>query len=263
MHFSKMVATGNDFIVMDNRHSGIGRLSDMARRLCDRRFGIGADGLLFLEKSKRADFKMRIFNPDGTEPDMCGNGLRCISLYAKTKSIASSKMAIETRAGLLSASVKDKLVKIMMTDPSDIRLGIDLEIEKKSYTVHHINTGVPHAVTFIDDMDGIDVFRIGRLIRYHKAFKMQGANVNFVLCKGRNNIQMRTYERGVEAETLACGTGAVASAIISSIIKGLKPPIDVKTRGGGLRVYFKKKSDTFSEVFLEGEAKEVFTGTVK
>lgn len=266
IEFSKMVATGNDFIVVDNRCSYIvHRTSHIARKWCDRRTGIGADGLLLLEKSKRADFKMRIFNPDGSEPQMCGNGSRCIALYAKMRKIAPlTDMTIETKAGLLSATVRDRSVKINMTEPKDIKLGINIETGKETYQLHFINTGVPHAVYFVKELDRVDVFQIGKRLRYHRVFMPSGTNVDFVQTKGKNTLLMRSYERGVEAETSACGTGAVASAIISSIIKGFDSPVKVYTRGGVLNIYFKKKGkDRFTNVFLEGEAREVFAGVIK
>ena len=263
--FSKMVATGNDFIVVDNRRRyltiGIPRL---VKKLCDRRLGIGADGLLLLEKSRRADFKMRIFNPDGSEPQMCGNGSRCIALYARIKRIVSSSgMTIETIAGILSAKADNRSVKINMIEPKDIKLGIDIEIDKKTYQIHYINTGVPHAVYFVKESDKADVVNIGRRVRYHKAFMPAGTNMDFVQPKAKNSLLMRTYERGVETETLACGTGAVASAIISSITMGLSSPVKVYTRGGTLKIYFRREHNRFSKVFLEGEAKEVFIGNIK
>lgn len=263
--FSKMVATGNDFIVLDNSKSQIpDPKSQIAKRLCDRKLGIGADGLLLLEESKRADFRMRIFNPDGSEPEMCGNGSRCIAIYARTKKVVpSSGMTIETRAGILSAKVDNGSVKINMTEPKDIKLGIDIEIDKKTYQLHYINTGVPHAVCFVKEADKADVINIGRTIRYHKAFMPSGTNVDFVQPKAKETLFMRSYERGVETETFACGTGAVASAVISSIIKGFSSPVKVYTRGGVLKIYFKRDNNIFTRVFLEGGAREVFTGEIK
>lgn len=262
--FSKMVATGNDFVVVDNRRpQTAGRKGQLARFLCNRKSGVGADGLLLLEKSRKADFKMRIFNPDGSEPGMCGNGSRCIALYARAHKIADSDMRIETKAGLLSAKVNKNRVRMNMMDPKNIKLGIGLEIDKKPYELHHINTGVPHAVYFVKSFDKIDIFWLGRSIRYHKIFKPAGCNADFVQAKGKNALFIRTYERGVEAETLACGTGAAASAIISSIMKGFKSPVKVYAKGGLLYIYFKKKGNRFSDIFLEGEAKEAFEGRIR
>ncbi len=262
--FSKMIATGNDFVVLDNRKQIIGnRISNLARRLCDRKLGIGADGLLLVEKSKIADFKMRIFNPDGSEPEMCGNGSRCIALYAKLNKIAPYSMKIDTKAGLLSAKAGNVNIKIKMTEPKDIKLRVGLKLKNKRYKLHYINTGVPHVVCFVKDLDYVDLRSFGKAVRYHKLFMPEGTNVNIVYVKSKASISIRTYERGVEDETLACGTGSVASAVISGIVKGLKPPITVCTRGGSLKIYFTLKNHIISNLFLEGGAKEVFKGQIK
>jgi diaminopimelate epimerase len=263
INFTKMVATGNDFVVMDNRFAVVGgRLAEFARKICNRKTGIGADGLLLVEKSKKADFRMRIFNPDGSEPDMCGNGSRCIALYAKKYGIAKSHMKIETGAGILSAVVKNNKVRINMTDPKALKLSIGLKANGKKYLMHHINTGVPHAVYFSGNIDAKDMYGLGRAIRYHNFFKPQGTNFNLVETMPGNAISIRTYERGVEEETLACGTGAVASAIISNYVKKLESPVKVHARGGKLTIYFKRKDNKFYDVFLEGEAQEVFKGEI-
>jgi len=271
MQFTKMQAAGNDFVVINNtlRASrlpagkagfALHQLPLLARKLCDRRFGIGGDGVLILEKSAKCDFKMRIFNPDGSEAEMCGNGLRCLSFFAYKNKIAASLMSVETKAGILSAQVSSNKVKINMLKPSSIKLGIDISIGGKSYKVHHINTGVPHAIVFVDNLDAVNVKELGRALRYHSIFKPKGANVDFVKIKSKGTIAIRTYERGVEAETLACGTGATASAVISGIVKQLQSPVSVSTKGGLLKVYFKKKNNIVTDVFLEGEACVVFEG---
>ncbi|NQT95261.1 MAG: diaminopimelate epimerase [Candidatus Omnitrophica bacterium] len=261
IQFTKMVATGNDFVVVDDRRSQIKvPRPKLARQFCDRKLSIGSDGLLILEKSKRADFKMRIFNPDGSEPDMCGNGSRCIALYARLNRIVGSKMRIETKAGILKASVTKSMVKINMTGPEDLCLNINLKVDGKNRRLHYINTGVPHVVYFVNNIEKVDLFNLGRAIRFHKKFAPQGTNVNIVQAEGKNAILVRTYERGVEEETLACGTGSAASAIISGMIKGYNSPVRVNTKGGKLNIYFKLKDNKVTDVFLEGEAKEVFKG---
>ncbi|TSA56265.1 diaminopimelate epimerase [bacterium] len=261
INFTKMAATGNDFIVIDNRFSPSGcRL--LAKKLCDRKLGIGADGLLVLEKSVKADFKMRIFNPDGSEPDMCGNGSRCIALYAKNRKIAPASMPIETKAGLLYAVAGKNKVKINMTEPKDIKLSINLKAGAKTYRLHHINTGVPHTVFFTNEVDKIDLNAFGKSIRYHSMFAPEGTNVNIVRIENASSVSIRTYERGVEAETLACGTGSVACAIIFSLVKNIKSPVKVFAKGGELRIYFERKDNKFYNVFLEGEAREVFSGEI-
>jgi diaminopimelate epimerase len=171
-------------------------------------------------------------------------------------------MSIETKAGILRADVKGDFVKINMTEPKDIRPGIDIEIERKTYQLNLIDTGVPHAVCFTDNIALMAVSQIGRAIRIHKAFSPRGTNVDFVQLKGKNSILMRTYERGVEAETLACGTGATASAIISNMVKGCSSPVKVITKGGELIVYFKRRDKKFTDVYLQGNAKKVFEGKI-
>ena len=228
--FVKAVASGNDFIIL-NYQLPITNYQLLAKKICDRKYGIGADGLLVLEKSKIADVRMRIFNPDGSEAQMCGNGARCVAFYFKSKisrqksrdpDISSgknqkSKISIETKAGIIDSEVRGFNVKIKLTNPKDIKLNIPLKINNRILKVNFINTGVPHTVIFVEGLDKIDVVNLGRIIRYHKKFMPQGTNVDFVEIKDDENIRIRTYERGVEDETLSCGTGAVASAIISNI----------------------------------------------
>ena len=264
--FTKMQAAGNDFIIIDRTsyivHRISYKLSKLAIKMCDRRFGIGADGLLVLEKSKKCDFKMRIFNPDGSEPQMCGNGLRCIAFLAHKKKIAPASMSIETKAGILSAKISGKKVKIKMTQPKSIKLGLDVSVNGRDYQLYYVDSGVPHAVYYVNKLDNADVYDLGSRIRHHGLFKPRGCNVNFVKASGGRNIKIRTYERGVENETLACGTGAVASAVISALVKRISSPINVYTKGGLLKIYFKKSGNKVKDVFLEGEAEIVFEGGI-
>ncbi|MBN1526030.1 MAG: diaminopimelate epimerase [Candidatus Omnitrophica bacterium] len=263
--FTKAVATGNDFVVVDNRGGMIGRnIAGFARKVCDRKRGVGADGLLLVERSKKADLKMRIFNLDGSEPEMCGNGSRCIALYAKEKKIAPKEMDIETVAGVLSATVRDEMVKVKLTDPRDIKWNLCLMIHKCPYRVNFTNTGVPHVIHFVDDLERVDVKDLGWKIRYHEDFAPAGTNVDFVKVMDKKNIKIRTYERGVEDETLACGTGSVASAIIAAEAEKLDSPITVETRGGEkLKVYFEKDEGEFRNIYLEGRAQLVYEGVIK
>lgn len=259
-----MQATGNDFIVVDSRSQkteGRGqKLPELAKKICDRKYGIGADGLLLLEKSKKCDFKIRIFNPDGSEPEMCGNGIRCVSLFAYKNKIAGSSMKIETMAGVLSAAVTKNNIKIRMTDPDSIKLGLNVNLDGETYKVNHINTGVPHLVYYVDKIANADVSKLGKGLRNHAFFQPKGANVNFVQTLSKTSITIRTYERGVESETLACGTGSVACAIISSLVKNVASPVNVKTCGGLLKIYFSKKGKRFTDIYLEGEVHVVFNG---
>ncbi len=261
--FTKMVASGNDFIIVDRRrHNNIHRLGRFAIQVCDRKHGVGADGLLLLERSRRADVKMRIFNPDGSEPQMCGNGVRCAALHtAKSR----SEIKIETAAGVIEGVVNKRngLVEIKMREPRDIKLDLPITIAKRSIKVNFINTGVPHAVIFVEGIDNIDVVGIGRQVRFYKKFLPAGTNVDFMQILDNNNIKLRTYERGVEDETLACGTGAVAAALIYAIRYPLsaKRKINVHTRGEEiLKVDFNNINGKFKDIWLEGKARAVYSG---
>ena len=262
--FTKSVATGNDFIIVDDRRKRLpARPAELARQLCDRRRAIGADGLLVVGPSAKADFRMRIFNPDGSEAEMCGNGSRCVALYARTKKIAPAHMSFETRAGIIEGTVQGDLVKVKLSDPKDIKWNLCLMIDRCPYTVDVINTGVPHVIHFVNDIDTIDVKNLGKEMRYHEAFSPAGSNVDFVKIDGKNTIRVRTYERGVEDETLACGTGAVASAIIAAEAEKMTSPVTVRTQSGEkLTIYFETAHGGFKNVYLEGEAALVFEGTI-
>lgn len=261
--FSKMVASGNDFVVYEaGRHSL--DYGSLARKICERKFGVGADGLLVLEKTHRADIRMRIFNADGSEAQMCGNGARCAALFVKSHiKPHASKIAIQTKAGIIMAQLHGENVKIKLTDPTRLKIEIPLKVRSRSLRVNFINTGVPHAVIFVEGLDKIDVKNLGREIRFHKQFAPKGTNVNFVEVMDRNSIRVRTYERGVEDETLACGTGSTASALIASFM--LQAPgskvVNAHTRSGEiLKIYFKEKKDKFEDVWLEGKVKTVYAG---
>lgn len=264
--FTKAVATGNDFVIIDNRRGVLkSGFAQLAKKLCSRIYGIGADGLLLVEKSLEADFRMRILNSDGSEASMCGNGSRCIALFAKVNKIAPADMKIETAAGILKASVKSDEVKVRLTDPKDIQWNLCLMINECPYKVNLTDTGVPHVIHFVKDLEDIDVKHLGSQMRYHKEFSPAGANVDFVkiLDVKSSSIAVRTYERGVEDETLACGTGAVASAIISAEADKLSSPVSVHTKSGeALKVYFDYEEGKFRNVYLEGKAKLVYTGVI-
>ena len=252
--FTKMVGSGNDFIIITGKPAG--DLPRLAKTLCDRKFGIGADGLLLLNKCKDADLSMRIFNADGSEAQMCGNGARCAVFFS-----GKPKASLRTAAGIIYTEIYGRQVKIQLTTPKDIKLDIPLIVNGRKLKVNFINTGVPHVVVFVRGIEGIDVKNIGRIIRYHTKFSPAGTNVNFVEEKGKNLIQIRTYERGVEDETLACGTGSTAAALIFALKKNLDDLIKVKTQSREiLKVYFQKENNKFKKVWLEGSAKIVYKG---
>jgi len=259
-----MVASGNDFVLIEGiSQRAAGDLGELARSLCDRKFGAGADGMLFLEKSKSADIRMRIFNADGSQAQMCGNGARCVAFYLGRRQQIGRKLKIETAAGVVLAQYFVDVVKVRLTDPQGIRAGIPIDLGDRRIKVNFINTGVPHAVIFVEGLDEIDCFNLGRQIRYHQAFAPAGTNVDFVEVTDNHSIKVRTYERGVEDETLACGTGSAAAALVASFTSSVADvdKIDVRTKGGEtLKVYFKRIRGGFSDVWLEGTAAIVYKG---
>lgn len=265
LHFTKMNGAGNDFILVDNRTGDIHLDRTQIARLCDRHRGIGADGVLLLEKpSNRADFRMRYFNADGGEAEMCGNGARCFARFASKVADAEAKISFETPAGVISAKLVGDLVTLQMTKPTDLSLNIKLVVADENKTVHFINSGVPHVVIPVSRVNDVDVHAEGSRIRHHKVFSPKGANVNFIEKRGLKEIAVRTYERGVEAETLACGTGIVASALVFAAIENAASPITVIARGGDeLRVGFEKSDNSFRNVTLTGPAEFVFEGTIE
>ena len=265
LRFTKMNGAGNDFILIDNRAGDVHLDCSQIVRLCDRHRGIGADGILLLEKAtNRADFRMRYFNADGGEAEMCGNGARCFARFANKVARAQTKISFETPAGVISAELVGDAVRLHMTEPTDLRLDIVLPVANKNKTVHFINSGVPHVVIPVPRIDDVDVRRQGSAIRYHKMFSPKGANVNFIEKRGLKKIAVRTYERGVEDETLACGTGVVASALIFAASENANGPISVIARGGDeLRVGFEKSQGQFRNVTLTGPAELVFEGAIE
>jgi len=261
--FLKMSGSGNDFILVDNRKGIIDgdNLNHFVKRICRRRFSVGADGFILLQGSDKADFKWKFFNADGSEAEMCGNGGRCAAQFAYLKGIAGKEMSFETLAGIIKAEILGDRVKLEMSVPKGIDLDQILLIEGEEHIVCFINTGVPHVVEFVSDIDECQVIKLGRAIRYHDRYKPEGTNANFVYARDRSNIVIRTYERGVEDETLACGTGAVAAALVAYLRGMVSSPVAVKTKGGGvLAVHFKLNKEGFEDVFLEGDARVIYEG---
>ncbi len=265
INFFKMSGSGNDFILIDNRDgsAGISDWSAFAKRVCEPRISLGADGLIVVVPSSQADFRWLFYNADGSEAEMCGNGGRCAARFAFLKGIAQGKMSFETRAGIIDAEVCDRIVKLRLTDPSVPVVDYTLRVAGSDLVMNNINTGVPHAVHYVEDIEGVDVFAYGREIRRHAHFQPAGTNANFVKVLDRGTIQVRTYERGVEAETLACGTGAVASALISAWKGLVDAPVSVRVRSGEiLKIYFEKNSQGFEKVYLEGGTTLVCQGVL-
>lgn len=260
-----MHGSGNDFILIDNRKGILSKphMGEFAAKVCQRKFFVGADGLIFIENSETADFKWQFFNADGSEAEMCGNGGRCAARFAHLMGIGGNNLSFETRAGIIKAAVDGEKIKLEMTEPSGIILDTKLFLEEDEHILHSVNTGVPHLVEFVDDLAHIDVLRVGRFFRNHKRFQPAGTNVNFITVPDSLNLKIRTYERGVEDETFACGTGCIASALIASCKNLIVSPVLVHTRGGeALKVFFKKTREGFKEIFLEGDAKIAYRGEI-
>jgi len=264
LRFTKMNGAGNDFVLIDNRLGNINLKRNLIARLCDRHRGIGADGILLLEKAQnRADFRMRYFNADGGEAEMCGNGARCFARFANKVAGARGKISFETPAGVISADLTRDLVTLQMTEPTDLRLNVPLRVADENKNIHFINSGVPHVVIPVGQVDDVNVRREGAAIRRHEMFSPKGANINFIEKRGASKISIRTYERGVEDETLACGTGVVASALIFAATEDVNGPIEVLVRGGNeLQVGFENTGMQFKNVTLTGPADFVFEGTI-
>ena len=271
--FTKMSGTGNDFIVIDHRQPFIaeGMQPEFARRICRRRFSAGADGLILIENSDTADFQWQFYNGDGSRAEMCGNGARCAARFAYVNKIAPATMRFNTTAGEIEAQILDQsgaTVKIRLTAPEDLRLQIPLAIGGSEQVLHFINTGVPHTVLLFDDAGAVPVADWGRTIRFHELFQPAGTNANFVQVHDSGSIKVRTYERGVEDETMACGTGAVASALITALLDRAKPPVSVITSGGEqLTIHFSmtgepgnRQLDLSAGIFLEGPAHVIYEG---
>lgn len=262
--FTKMNGTGNDFLVIDNRNQQVPpeHQPEFTRRVCRRMFSAGADGVIFIEDSDRADFRWRFYNSDGSIPEMCGNGARCAARFAFRAGIAGERMSFETVAGIIEAEIRpDEEVRLRMTEPFDLREDFTIFVGGREHRAAFINTGVPHAVILVED-ENTPVKEWGREVRFHPMFEPEGTNANFVTIRGRNEILSRTYERGVEDETRACGTGAVASAVIASIKEKCASPVQVITSGGErLTIEFEiKEGGRVGEVFLTGPARIVYHG---
>jgi diaminopimelate epimerase len=267
--FYKMTGSGNDFIVIDNRSLLIDadRCQDLVRFACRHKLSVGADGLILIENDAEVDFQWRFFNADGSEAEMCGNGARCAARFAYLKGIVRNhKMAFRTIAGIIQAEIKGERAKVRVTSPHSLKENISLQMENHSLSLHFIDTGVPHVVHFVTDksaLELLDVSSLGRALRFHPQFKPAGANVNFAVLFDPHHMAVRTYERGVEAETLACGTGSIASVLVAAAKKLVNSPVEVLTQSAEtLTIHFEQRDNQglaqFAEVYLEGDAKVVY-----
>jgi len=263
--FFKMNGCGNDFILIDNRTAPLAAdPAAFSKSVCRRKLSVGADGLILIESADAFDFQWQFYNADGSRAEMCGNGARCAARFARLLGMAGEKMTFLTDAGPIEAQMRGEQVKIKMTPPADCRMAANIDLSVGPRTVSSINTGVPHVVLETDRLAEADVVPLGREIRRHARYAPAGTNVNFVQLDGENRLRVRTYERGVEDETLACGTGCVAAALVTALGRQWPSPIPVVTRSGGiLTIYFEKNGDRFQDVYLEGDARIVCTGEIQ
>jgi len=266
LSFTKMSGAGNDFLVLETE-KGL-NYKKLAPQMCDRTSGVGADGLLILDASEKCDYRMRIINADGSEAEMCGNGSRCMAAYIVANKKPRKKLfSIETLAGEILAEAKAETARVRLSNPKDYRSDIPLVINERILHANFIDTGVPHAVIFVAGLKKIDVVNLGRTIRFHSAFEPRGTNVDFVEQIDEKLVAVRTYERGVENETKACGTGSVASAIIAylkshpGVVNVKNGEMSVRTASGEvLNIAFDKNNDEFYNVWLTGSARFIAEG---
>ncbi len=262
-----MNGAGNDFVVFDNRDQSLEFSKEKIARICNRQRGVGSDGLLMVEPAQNgvADFRMRYYNADGGEAEMCGNGARCFARFVNFLSDNNlGTTSFETIAGVIGAEFVGDEVRIELSEPFDKQAAVELDLDGEEFTVHAINTGVPHAVVFVDDLESLDIRRFGAAIRNHDHFSPAGTNANFVEKQDDGSIAIRTYERGVEDETLACGTGMVACAIFHEELNGVETPISIRVASGEtLEVSFQKnETGKYEKVTLLGPAEFTFEGSL-
>lgn len=263
IEFDKMEGAGNDFVLIDNRD---GRISGSVKQklaidYCRRCLGVGADGMIFVEKDPEFNFSWDFYNSDGSRAEMCGNGARCAARYAKKIGAAGDAMTFRTLAGPIKGEITPRGAKVQLTNCRIPKNAEIIRVEGEPLRLWFLNTGVPHAVVQVDGLEAVDVKRLGRLVRYHEHFAPAGTNVNFFALGDGNRLAIRTYERGVEDETLACGTGSVAASIAAGKFLGKGSPVTVNTRSGEeMVVYFTIAGDEAVGVFLEGGARLVFSG---
>lgn len=266
--FTKMNGAGNDFVVMDNRDRSLSLTTAQIALLCDRHRGVGADGLMLVEPPENgATARMRYYNADGGEAEMCGNGARCFAKFlSRLHENQLESLNFETIAGVIAADFPGSIgeVCVQLSDPFDLTLNQVLTLaDGKESTVHSFNTGVPHAVVFVTDIDAIDLVPMGASLRYHEAFAPAGTNANFAEILNPQSLRIRTYERGVEGETLACGTGMAACALLHAELNNLSGPIAVKVAGGDtLSIDFSRGAKGYENVTLTGPADFVFEGSL-
>jgi diaminopimelate epimerase len=260
-----MAGGGNDFVVIDHRTARITDPGDLARRVCTRALSVGADGLILIEGSNRATLRMRYFNADGSLGEFCGNGTRCAARFAFLNVIAGKQMTIETDAGIVAATIGEGgMVTISLPAPKAFQAQRPLALGERIVNGSSIVVGVPHYVIFLkDDLWSQDIAPLGRAIRRHPELQPHGSNVNFVVVRDQHAIEVRTYERGVEAETLSCGSGVVATAVTSALFGRVSSPVSVLTRSGiSYEVSFELADGDATSVRLKGDARLIYRATI-
>jgi diaminopimelate epimerase len=264
LSFTKMHGAGNDFVLINNLSGAISLSKEQIAFLCDRHRGVGADGILLLEEpGQKGDFWMRYYNSDGGEAEMCGNGARCFARFASRQAGPFESLTFETPAGLIRANLNGEQVTVNLSAPHNLVLQRSIDVGGAKLTIHSINTGVPHAVVFVERVLDAPVIAWGNTIRWHAAFKPAGTNADFTEVLDRGKLQIRTYERGVEDETLACGTGVVASALIYAALHDHPGSVSVQVKSGDwLEVHYSKLEKQFQDVSLTGPAVFAFEGTI-
>jgi len=260
--FAKYAGCGNDFIIFDNQSNDFPLHRSVIQKLCHRHHGIGADGVLLLERSEVTDFRLRIFNSDGSEAEMCGNGMRCFVKWLMAKGYPQSVFHIKTMDNIITAESSGDMITLDMGKPANIQWNLSLKYDNRFLRIHSLNTGVPHAVHFVDNAEEVDILKIGSYLRNYSLWSPKGTNATFAQKMGSHHLKIRTYERGVEGETLACGTGAAAAAVAAAY-EGMEGPIKIETRSGDLlTVEFKSENNAFSNIKLTGPATFVFQGSI-
>lgn len=267
--FWKLSGSGNDFIVIDYRQPmpSQDEMRVFVSKVCRRGLSVGADGVILIKPSDLADYGWHFYNADGGEVDMCANGTRCAARFAYENNIAPAKHTFETKAGIVNAEVLQENgvnVRVQLPDPSPVHLGMEIELGDQVLIGHFVNTGVEHVVYFVEDLEKTDVIGLGRKTRYHHLFAPGGTNANFVRVTDRHKMMIRTYERGVENETLACGTGSIAAALIATALDKVASPVSLLTRGGmTLEVDFRREGSAFKGVCLKGDARVIYKGEIE
>lgn len=261
IRFWKYSASANDFVLLDNRDgSWDGVVSELARRMCLRRFSVGADGLILMGLSDLSDVRVRYFNPDGKEFQTCGNGGRCAARFASHHILQKSSLTMETNQGTVEAEILEKTVIVSFIPPTGIQLGVNLEVDGRIYRGHFVQLGDPHFVIPFGDVDSMDFRPIARRIRHHPNFSPAGTNVHFIEIRSRQEIRIRSFERGVEDETLACGSGCISAAVSIFSCGLVDPPVTLLPQSGiPLTVHFNRDGKLF-DLALEGDARRIYEG---